>query len=158
MSGSGPVLLVLGACLLAIALFTLLHRRDAFGAILALVLAFDACAAACLGFATGRATSVEAAQLEAFALVAEVIGAAAVAAGASLATVLRRRVGPELLLEAPGRGAAPAVEAVGESREEAEEPDLGGTADEPAPLEGGAENAQDGDASEPAPAAPAAEG
>ncbi len=94
---SSGALEILAACLLGVALFTLIHRRDAFGAILAGALGFAAVSTSLVGFAGVAPTRDGAAQLQAFAVVAEVVGVLTVAVGVSLAAVLRRRTGSDLL-------------------------------------------------------------
>ncbi|MGH7643486.1 MAG: CoA transferase [Candidatus Dormibacteria bacterium] len=106
MTGSGATLLVAAAGLFGIALFTLSHRRDALGATLAVVLGFDAVACALVGFAALAAQPAAAAQLQAFAIVVEVVGALFAAAGVSLSALLRRRTGGRDLLDLALAGAA----------------------------------------------------
>lgn len=100
MTQSAATLLVIAAGLLGVAVLALSYRRDALGAIVAGVLGFDAVISALLGFAGARATALEAAQLEAFAILVELLAAAAVAAAAAMAVVLRRRSG-DTVLERP---------------------------------------------------------
>lgn len=99
MTETSATLLVAAGCLFAVALFALNHRRDALGAILASVLGFDAVACALVGFAGLAGTRFEAAQLQVFALLVEVLGVLFAAAGISLAALLRRRTGGHDLLE-----------------------------------------------------------
>ncbi len=111
MSGSGasfPALLVAAAGLFGVAVFALTHRRDALGAIFAVVLGFDAVACALVGFAGAASTHLEAAQLQSFAILVEVVGALFTAAGVSMAALLRRRTGGRDLLEVAIAGPAPA--------------------------------------------------
>lgn len=99
MSQSAVTLLVAAAALFAVGLFALTHRRDALGATLAAVLGFDAVACALVGFADIASTRAEAAQLQSFAVLVQVVGALWVAAGVSMAALLRRRTGGSDLLE-----------------------------------------------------------
>jgi NADH:ubiquinone oxidoreductase subunit K len=96
---TSATLLVAAACLFAVGLFALTHRRDAVGAVLALVLGFNAVACALVGFSGIAPQTAEAAQLQSFALVVEVTGALFAAAGVSMAALLRRRTGGPDLLE-----------------------------------------------------------
>jgi NADH:ubiquinone oxidoreductase subunit K len=126
MTETAATLLVAAACLFGVGLFALIHRRDAMGAVLAVILGFDACACGLVGFAGVASSRAGAAQLQAFALVVEVTGALFAAAGVSLAAVLRRRTGGadllELALLAPPAGAddRPGQEDAATAREEAE--------------------------------------
>ncbi|MGC1908804.1 MAG: CoA transferase [Candidatus Dormiibacterota bacterium] len=99
MSGTPATLLVAAACLVGVGLFALSHRRDALGAVLAVVLGFDAVACALVGFAGLAAHQGSAAQLQSFAVLVEVVGALFAAAGVSMAALLRRRTGGKDLLE-----------------------------------------------------------
>ncbi|MGC1184218.1 MAG: hypothetical protein WBA31_03580, partial [Candidatus Dormiibacterota bacterium] len=96
---TAATLLVGAACLFAVGLFALNHRRDALGAVLAVILGFDAVACALVGFAGLASTRVEAAQLQSFALLVEILGALFAGAGIALAALLRRRTGGPDLLE-----------------------------------------------------------
>jgi NADH:ubiquinone oxidoreductase subunit K len=96
---TAATLLIAAACLFAVGLFALTHRRDAAGAVLALLLGFNAVAAALVGFSKLAPQSAEAAQLQSFALAVEVIAALWAAAGVSMAALLRRRTGGQDLLE-----------------------------------------------------------
>jgi NADH:ubiquinone oxidoreductase subunit K len=102
---TSATLLVAAVCLFAVGLFALTHRRDAAGAVLALLLGFNAVATALVGFSGLAHQSAEAAQLQSFALVVEVIGALWAAAGVSMAALLRRRTGGQDLLELVMEGA-----------------------------------------------------
>jgi NADH:ubiquinone oxidoreductase subunit K len=99
MNQTAVTLLVSAACLFGVGLFAFNHRRDALGAVLAVVLGFDAVACALVGFAGLAANQVEASQLQSFAILVEVVGALFAAAGVSLAALLRRRTGGRDLLE-----------------------------------------------------------
>lgn len=99
MNETSATLLITAACLFAVGLFALIHRRDAVGAVLALVLGFNAVASALVGFSGLASRPTEAAQLQSFALVVEVTGALFAAAGISMAALLRRRTGGHDLLE-----------------------------------------------------------
>ena len=99
MSETSATLLIAAACLFAVGLFTLVHRRDAVGAVLALLLGFNAVASALVGLSGLASRPSEAAQLQSFALVVEVAGALWAAAGVSMAALLRRRTGGQDLLE-----------------------------------------------------------
>jgi NADH:ubiquinone oxidoreductase subunit K len=114
------ILLIAAACLFAVGLFALTHRRDAAGAVLALLLGFNAVAAALVGFSRLAPQSAEAAQLQSFALVVEVTGALFAAAGIAMAALLRRRTGGQDLLELVTVGAS--VEAEVEPGGEEPEP------------------------------------
>jgi len=107
MNQTGVTLLIAGACLFGVGLFALLYRRDALGAVLAVVLGFDAVACALVGFAGLAAHQGEAAQLQSFAILVEVIGALFAAAGVSMAALLRRRTGGRDLLELARVGLQP---------------------------------------------------
>jgi NADH:ubiquinone oxidoreductase subunit K len=96
---TSATLLVAAACLFAVGLFALIHRRDAMGAVLALLLGFNAVATALVGFSGIAYRTSEAAQLQSFALVVEVLGALCAAAGVSMAALLRRRTGGPDVLE-----------------------------------------------------------
>jgi len=96
---TAATLLVGAVCLFAVGLFALNHRRDGLGAVLAVILGFDAVACALVGFAGLASTRTEAAQLQSFALLVEVLGALFAGAGISLAALLRRRTGGQDLLE-----------------------------------------------------------
>jgi NADH:ubiquinone oxidoreductase subunit K len=145
MSGTPATLLVASACLLGTGLFALNHRRDALGAVLAVVLGVDAVACALVGFAGLAAHEAAAAQLQSFAVLVEVVGALFAAAGVSMAALLRRRTGGRDLLELALAGAQRAVG-----------PQLGGDTEEPIQEEPGSEEPgpdvaePDGSASEPA--------
>jgi NADH:ubiquinone oxidoreductase subunit K len=116
---TSATLLIAAACLFAVGLFALTHRRDAAGAVLALLLGFNAVAAALVGFSELARQSAEAAQLQSFALVVEVIGALWAAAAVSMAALLRRRTGGQDLLELATVG-APLVAELEPGGEEAE--------------------------------------
>ncbi|HEY6537721.1 MAG TPA: hypothetical protein VI138_01615, partial [Candidatus Dormibacteraeota bacterium] len=143
MSSTPAVLRVGAASLLAVALFVLSHRRDAFGMILAAILGFDAVACALVGFAGLAPTAAEAAQLQSFSLLVEIVGALFAGSGIGLAALLRRRTGGSDLLEMelawarPGPGARVELEPEPESAP-AEGPD----ADEPGADEPGPEAAE----------------
>lgn len=109
MSETSATLLAAAACLFGVGVFALNHRRDALGAILAVVLGFDAVACALVGFAGLAASRAEAAQLQSFALLVQVVGVLFAAAGISLAAVLRRRTGGRDLLELAFAGPRPAA-------------------------------------------------
>ena len=99
MNETSATLLMAAACLFAVGLFALIHRRDAVGVVLALLLGFNAVASALVGLSGLAFRSGEAAQLQSFALVVEVTGALWAAAGISMAALLRRRTGGQDLLE-----------------------------------------------------------
>ena len=107
MSETSTTLLVSAACLFGVGLFAVTHRRDALGAVLAVVLGFDAVTCALVGFAGLSANRGEAAQLQSFAILVEVIGVLFAAAGVSMAALLRRRTGGPDLLELVGAGSQP---------------------------------------------------
>ncbi|MHB1639873.1 MAG: hypothetical protein ACYCUD_08555 [Candidatus Dormibacteria bacterium] len=106
MSGTSAALLVTAACLLGLATFALLHRQDAFGALIALLIGFNGVAAGLVGFAASAPTPAAAAQLQAYALLTEVLGVLCAGVGSALATVLRRRSGSDLMMR-PALVAAP---------------------------------------------------
>jgi NADH:ubiquinone oxidoreductase subunit K len=93
-------LLALAACLLGVALFALVHRRDAFGAVSAVIIGFSAAVTALVALSVSDRSLAGAAQLQAFAVLVEVIGALCAAVGASLGVVLWRRTGADLVVEA----------------------------------------------------------
>lgn len=100
---AAPGLLGLGA-------FAWGRRRDALGAGLALLLAFQGVVCALAGFASLAPSPGQAAQLQAYAVLVEVAAVLWLAASAALAAVLRRRQGGSDLLEmavASPRAAAP---------------------------------------------------
>ncbi|MFZ0167841.1 MAG: hypothetical protein WAL64_00275 [Candidatus Dormiibacterota bacterium] len=99
MNQTSATLLVAAACLFGVGLFALIHRRDGVGAVLALLLGFNAVASALVGLSGLASRPTEAAQLQSFALVVEVMGALWAAAGISMAALLRRRTGGQDLLE-----------------------------------------------------------
>ncbi|MGA7086851.1 MAG: hypothetical protein WA695_05410 [Candidatus Dormiibacterota bacterium] len=99
MNQTSATLLVAAACLFGVGLFALIHRRDAMGAVLALLLGFNAVASALVGLSGLASRPTEAAQLQSFALVVEVMGALWAAAGISMAALLRRRTGGQDLLD-----------------------------------------------------------
>jgi uncharacterized membrane protein YccC len=113
-SGTAAALLVTASCLLGLATFTLLHRRDAFGAVAALLVGFSGVAAGLVGFAAAAPNPAAAAQLQAYAVVSEVLGVLCAGVGSALAAVLWRRSRSDLLTEpvaSPGANRALAVEA-----------------------------------------------
>lgn len=136
MNETSATLLIAAACLFAVGLFALAHRRDAVGAVLALLLGFNAVACALVGFSGIAPQSAEAAQLQSFALVVEVTGALWAAAAVSMAALLRRRTGGQDLLELATTG--PGVTAGAEP---------GGDETEPIPAE---PRGEEGDAEIPA--------
>lgn len=97
MSGTSAALLVTAACLLGVATFTVLHRRDAFGAVAALLVGFSGVATGLVGFAAAAPSSAAAAQLQAYAVASEVLGVLCAGVGSALAMVLWRRSGSDLL-------------------------------------------------------------
>lgn len=147
MSGTAAILLVAAACLFGVGLFALLHRRDALGAVLAVVLGFDAVACALVGFARVSGTPAQAAQLQSSAVLVEITGALCAAAGISLAAVLRRRTGGSDLLELAPVGLRPA-----EGAEPGEEEPAGGAdPGEEVPAETESSAVAEGGDQEPAP-------
>ncbi|MGH7639953.1 MAG: hypothetical protein ACREOL_03435 [Candidatus Dormibacteria bacterium] len=120
MSQIGATLLVSSTALFGLAVFAWLHRRDALGAALALALGFDAAAAALVGFAELVQTASRAAQLQAFAVVVELLGVLFVAGAAALAQLLRRRGHSGDLLELWSLPAAATVVAAPAESEPAE--------------------------------------
>jgi NADH:ubiquinone oxidoreductase subunit K len=99
MTETAATLLVAAACLFGVGLFALIHRRDAMGAVLAVILGFDASACGLVGFAEVASSRAGSAQLQSFAFLIEVTSALFAAVGISLAAVLRRRTGGPDLLE-----------------------------------------------------------
>ncbi|MHB1575330.1 MAG: hypothetical protein ACYCX9_02285 [Candidatus Dormibacteria bacterium] len=119
MSGTSAALLLTACCLLGLAMFTLLHRRDAFGAVAALLVGASGVATGLVGFSTSAPTPVGAAQLQAYALVTEVLGVLCAGVGSALAMVLWRRSRSDLLEEPLARsGAGVDVPAPGSDRAE----------------------------------------
>jgi NADH:ubiquinone oxidoreductase subunit K len=92
-------LLVLAACLLGVAVFALVHRRDAFGAVSAVIIGFSAAVTALVAFSVSDRSLAGAAQLQAFAVLMEVIGVLCAAVGTALGVVLWRRTGADLVVE-----------------------------------------------------------
>jgi NADH:ubiquinone oxidoreductase subunit K len=115
-------LLVLAACLLGVAVFALIHRRDAFGAVAAVIIGISATVTVLVAFSVSDRSLAGAAQLQAFAVLVEVIGVLCAAVGASLGVVLWRRTGADLVVELvaarPGAGIAEESVAVDEPGEE----------------------------------------
>lgn len=105
MSQNSAVLLGLAACLAGAAVFALIHRRDAMGALAALVLFFSAVVVALVGF-SASARPAGAAQLQAFAILVELLGSLFVGVGIALTAVLWRRTGSDLLAEVVARAAS----------------------------------------------------
>ncbi|HUY54758.1 MAG TPA: hypothetical protein VMV23_06335 [Candidatus Nanopelagicaceae bacterium] len=105
MTQTSAVLLGLAACLAGVAVFALIHRRDAMGALAALVLFFSAVVVALVGF-SASARPAGAAQLQAFAILVELLGSLFVGVGIALTAVLWRRTGSDLLAEVLARAAA----------------------------------------------------
>lgn len=107
MNGGAAVLLVTAAGLGGVAAATVVHRRDALGAIGAVMMLLGAVSLALVGFATAAGRPSDSAQLQAFAMVVELVAVAAALAGVGAALVLRRRSGSDLL----SPSAAPVPEA-----------------------------------------------
>ncbi len=105
MSQNSAVLLGLAACLAGVAVFALIHRRDAMGALAALVMFFAAVVVALVGF-SASAGQAGAAQLQAFAILVELLGSLFVVVGVALTAVLWRRQGSDLLAELANRAAS----------------------------------------------------
>lgn len=99
MTQDTATLLVLAACLLGVALFALIHRRDAFGAVSAVIIGTSATVTVLVAFSVSDRSLAGAAQLQDFAVLVEVIGALCAAVGASLGVVLWRRTGADLVVE-----------------------------------------------------------
>ena len=68
MTQDTATLLVLAACLLGVAVFALVHRRDAFGAVCAVIIGFSAAVTALVAFSISERSLGGAAQLQAFAV------------------------------------------------------------------------------------------
>ena len=122
MTQDTATLLVLAACLLGVAVFALIHRRDAFGAVAAVIIGISATVTVLVAFSVSDRSLAGAAQLQAFAVLVEVIGVLCAAVGASLGVVLWRRTGADLVVELvaarPGAGIAEESVAVDEPGEE----------------------------------------
>ena len=122
MTQDSATLLVLAACLLGVAVFALIHRRDAFGAVAAVIIGISATVTVLVAFSVSDRSLAGAAQLQAFAVLVEVIGVLCAAVGASLGVVLWRRTGADLVVELvaarPGAGIAEESVAVDERGEE----------------------------------------
>ena len=100
MNQTSATLLVAAACLFGVGLFALIHRRDAMGAVLgSLCSDLNAVAMHWSVYPDSPPRPTEAAQLQSFALVVEVMGALWAAAGISMAALLRRRTGGQDLLD-----------------------------------------------------------
>jgi len=136
MSQNSAVLLGLAACLVGVATFALVHRRDALGGLAAMVMLFTAAAVALVGF-SASADPAGAAQLQAFAVLVELLALLFVGVGAALAVVLWRRTGADLLSlvvawSPPSEGATASAGEAGEESGPGGGDDADGEA-EPAP-------------------------
>jgi NADH:ubiquinone oxidoreductase subunit K len=136
-------LLVLAACLLGVAVFALVHRRDAFGAVCAVIIGFSAAVTALVAFSISERSLGGAAQLQAFAVLVELIGALCAAVGAALGLVLWRRTGADLVVEPvaarPARPVREPAELEGRTEEGSGAPE-----EEPESGDDGAETKPDG--------------
>ena len=110
MNGSAAALLVTGAAVAALGVAALVHRRDSLGAFAGVALLLAAATSALVGFATTAPTTAGAAQLQAAAVVVELLSAVTLPGAVAIAVVLRRRTGSDLLELAAARpaGQAPA--------------------------------------------------
>ncbi|MHB1527143.1 MAG: hypothetical protein ACYCZN_12860 [Candidatus Dormibacteria bacterium] len=96
MSQNSGSLLLLAACLLGVGIFATVHRRDAFGALAGLAMVFSAVVVALVGFAAS-AGPAGAAQLQAFAVLVELMATLFIGVGVALTAVVWRRTGADLL-------------------------------------------------------------
>jgi NADH:ubiquinone oxidoreductase subunit K len=102
MNGTSAGLLVTAAAVAALGAAALVHRRDSLGAFAGVALLLAAVTSALVGFAATAPTTVAAAQLQAAAVVVEVLSAVTLPGAVAVALVLRRRTGSDLLeLAAP---------------------------------------------------------
>ncbi|MDA8331492.1 MAG: hypothetical protein M0027_09885 [Candidatus Dormibacteraeota bacterium] len=99
MSATSAILLLSAAAIFAVAAFAAIHRRDAFGANLGILMGFSAVAESLVAFSASAATPGAAAQLQAYALVVEVLGVLLAGVGSSLAVVLWRRANSDHVFE-----------------------------------------------------------
>jgi NADH:ubiquinone oxidoreductase subunit K len=104
-NGTASALLVTAAAMAALGVAALVHRRDSLGAFAGLALLLAAVTSALVGFASTAPTTAEAAQLQAAAVVVEVLSAVTLPAAVALALVLRRRTASDLLELAAPRAA-----------------------------------------------------
>ena len=103
MNGTAAALLVTAAAVAALGVAALVHRRDSLGAFTGVALLMAAVTAALVGFAATAPTTAGAAQLQAAAVVVEVLAAVTLPGAVAIAVVLRRRTGSDLLELAPVR-------------------------------------------------------
>ena len=102
MNGTAAALLVTAAAVAALGVAALVHRRDSLGAFAGLALLLAAVTSALVGFSATAPTAAAAAQLQAAAVVVEVLSAVTLPGAVAIALVLRRRTGSDLLeLAAP---------------------------------------------------------
>lgn len=94
----GPVLLVTAAALAAVGTATVAHRRDQLGVASGSAVLVAALTVTLVGFSATVSTRSGAAQLQAFAVIVELLGALFVFALAALGIVLRRRTGSDLVV------------------------------------------------------------
>lgn len=115
----GPVLLVTGAALAAVGAATVAHRRDQMGLASGSAVLVAAVTVALVGFSAAAPSRSGGAQLQAFAVIVELLGALMVFAMAALGVVLRRRTASDLVAlaqtsagrEGPLAGAGPEPQA-----------------------------------------------
>ena len=102
MNGTAAGLLVTAAAVAALGVAALVHRRDSLGAFVGVALLLAAVTSALVGFAATAPTTAAAAQLQAAAVVVELLSAVTLPGAVAVALVLRRRTGSDLLeLAAP---------------------------------------------------------
>jgi NADH:ubiquinone oxidoreductase subunit K len=103
-NGTAAALLVTAAAVAALGVAALVHRRDSLGAVAGLALLLAAVTSALVGFAATAPSVAAAAQLQAAAVVVELLSAVTLPGAVAIALVLRRRTGSDLLeLAAPRR-------------------------------------------------------
>ncbi|MGC8474227.1 MAG: hypothetical protein ACP5PW_07470 [Candidatus Dormibacteria bacterium] len=102
MNGTAAGLLVTSAAVAALGVAALVHRRDSLGAFAGVALLLAAVTSALVGFAATAPTTAAGAQLQAAAVVVELLSAVTLPGAVAVALVLRRRTGSDLLeLAAP---------------------------------------------------------
>ena len=102
MNGTAAGLLVTAAAVAALGVAALVHRRDSLGAFVGVALLLAAVTSALVGFAATAPTTAAAAQLQAAAVVVELLSAVTLPGAVAVGLVLRRRAGSDLLeLAAP---------------------------------------------------------
>ncbi len=99
MSGTSVILLLSAAAIFGVAVFAAIHRRDALGVSLGILIGFSAVAESLVAFSDSAATPGAAAQMQAYALVVEVLAVVVAGVGSSLAVVLWRRANSDGVFE-----------------------------------------------------------